>query len=92
MPRKGPAVRREIQADPIYQNPLVTQLINKVLLSGKKTVAECVTEQVMMERLRRSGIDYAQGFHIGVPRPIVEVFAQHSSANSTPLTGSALTL
>jgi small subunit ribosomal protein S7 len=40
MPRKGPAVRREIAPDPVYQNPLVTQLINKVLLVGKKTVAE----------------------------------------------------
>jgi small subunit ribosomal protein S7 len=40
MPRKGPAVRREIQPDPVYQNPLVTQLINKVLLNGKKTLAE----------------------------------------------------
>jgi diguanylate cyclase (GGDEF)-like protein/PAS domain S-box-containing protein len=44
---------------------------------GKKTVAEFVTDQAMADRLRRSGIDYAQGFHIGVPRPIVETFAQH---------------
>lgn len=43
---------------------------------GKKTVAEFVTDQEMTERLRRSGIDYVQGFHIGVPRPIVEIFAQ----------------
>jgi len=28
----------------------------------------------MTDRLRHSGIDYAQGFHIGVPRPIVEIF------------------
>jgi small subunit ribosomal protein S7 len=40
MPRKGPAIRRETAPDPVYQNPLVTQLINKVLLHGKKTVAE----------------------------------------------------
>jgi small subunit ribosomal protein S7 len=40
MPRKGPAVRRETQPDPVYQNVLVTQLINKVLLDGKKTLAE----------------------------------------------------
>ncbi len=40
MPRKGPAVKREIDPDPIYQNPLVTQLINKILLSGKKALAE----------------------------------------------------
>jgi small subunit ribosomal protein S7 len=40
MPRKGPPTKREIQQDPIYQNALVTQLINKVLLNGKKSVAE----------------------------------------------------
>ncbi len=40
MPRKGPAGRREIEPDPIYQNALVTQLINKVLRGGKKSLAE----------------------------------------------------
>lgn len=40
MPRKGPAVRREIASDPVYQNVLVTQLINKVLRNGKKSLAE----------------------------------------------------
>ncbi|MGZ5345898.1 MAG: 30S ribosomal protein S7 [Actinomycetota bacterium] len=40
MPRKGPAAHREVAPDPVYQNPRVTQLINKVLLDGKKTVAE----------------------------------------------------
>ena len=44
---------------------------------GKKTVAEFVTDQDMIDRLRHSGIDYAQGFHIGVPRPITETFPQH---------------
>ena len=40
MPRKGAAGKRVIDPDPIYQNQLVTQLINKILLSGKKSVAE----------------------------------------------------
>ena len=40
MPRKGPASKRPIGPDPIYQNPLVTQLINRILLNGKKSVAE----------------------------------------------------
>jgi small subunit ribosomal protein S7 len=40
MPRKGPATKRVTEPDPIYQNVLVTQLINKVLLSGKKALAE----------------------------------------------------
>jgi small subunit ribosomal protein S7 len=40
MPRRAPAARREIQPDSVYNNRLVTQLINKVLLDGKKSVAE----------------------------------------------------
>ncbi|MCU1346190.1 MAG: ribosomal protein bacterial/organelle [Acidimicrobiia bacterium] len=40
MPRKGPAPRRDLQPDPVYRSVLVTQLINKVLLSGKRSIAE----------------------------------------------------
>jgi Amt family ammonium transporter len=37
-------------------------------------VAEFVTDEDMLDRLRRSGVDYAQGFHVGVPQPISEAF------------------
>ena len=40
MPRKGPAPRRELNPDPIYRSVLVTQLVNKVLLRGKRSLAE----------------------------------------------------
>ena len=40
MPRRAAAVRRETQPDAKYNNRLVTQLINKVLLDGKKATAE----------------------------------------------------
>jgi len=40
MPRKGPAVRRELVPDPIYKSTLVTQLTNKILEEGKRTIAE----------------------------------------------------
>ena len=40
MPRRAAAVRREVQPDAKYNNRLVTQLINKILLDGKKSVAE----------------------------------------------------
>jgi len=40
MPRKGPAVRREIPVDPIYKSVLVTQVTNKILERGKRTIAE----------------------------------------------------
>jgi len=40
MPRRAAAQRREVLPDPVYNNRLVTQLVNKVLLDGKKSVAE----------------------------------------------------
>ncbi|MDR1441393.1 MAG: 30S ribosomal protein S7 [Bifidobacteriaceae bacterium] len=42
MPRKGPAPRRPLVEDPVYDSPLVTQLVNKVLLNGKKTTAQAI--------------------------------------------------
>jgi small subunit ribosomal protein S7 len=42
MPRKGPAPRRPLTPDPVYNSPLVTQLINKILLRGKRQLAERV--------------------------------------------------
>ena len=40
MPRKGPAPRRELMPDPVHRSVLVTQLVNKVLSRGKRTLAE----------------------------------------------------
>ena len=40
MPRKGHIAKRDVLADPIYNSKLVTRLINKIMLDGKKDVAE----------------------------------------------------
>ena len=40
MPRKGPAGKRQLIADPVYNSPLVTALVNKVLLDGKRSIAQ----------------------------------------------------
>jgi len=42
MPRRGTITRKEILPDPVYNSKLVTQVINKVLLDGKKSIAEGV--------------------------------------------------
>jgi small subunit ribosomal protein S7 len=42
MPRKGPAPRRPLVADPVYNSPLVTQLVNKVLSDGKRSIAQSI--------------------------------------------------
>jgi small subunit ribosomal protein S7 len=40
MPRKGPAPKHPVVIDPVYNSPLVTSLVNKVLLDGKRSTAE----------------------------------------------------
>ena len=45
MPRRAAANRREVQPDAVYNNRLVTQLINKVLLDGKKATAERIRDR-----------------------------------------------
>ena len=40
MPRKGPAPKHPVIVDPVYGSPIVTALVNKVLLSGKRSLAQ----------------------------------------------------
>ena len=42
MPRKGPVPKRDVLPDPVYHSKLVTRFINKVMLDGKKGVAESI--------------------------------------------------
>ena len=42
MPRKGPAPRRDLMPDPIHRSVLVTQIVNKILLRGKRSLAETI--------------------------------------------------
>ena len=47
MPRKGPAARRELHPDPVYRSILVTQIVNKILTQGKRTIAEKIVYDAM---------------------------------------------
>jgi diguanylate cyclase (GGDEF)-like protein/PAS domain S-box-containing protein len=69
-------------ADNAIDQLVVEAIVGIAKGMGKKTVAEFVTGQDMTDRLRDSGIDYAQGFHVGMPRPIAETFAQHQRLTS----------
>jgi small subunit ribosomal protein S7 len=57
MPRKGPAPRRPIEVDPVYNSPLVTQLISKVLQDGKKQVAQRIVYTALEGSRAKSGTD-----------------------------------
>jgi len=43
--------------------------------TGKKTIAEFVADDDTVRLLEESGVDYAQGYHVGRPRPLAEVLA-----------------
>ncbi|RKN46750.1 30S ribosomal protein S7 [Streptomyces hoynatensis] len=57
MPRKGPAPKRPVHVDPVYGSPLVTSLINKVLLNGKRSTAERIVYGAMEGLREKSGTD-----------------------------------
>jgi small subunit ribosomal protein S7 len=57
MPRRGTIARREVLPDPVYGNKLVTQVINKVLLDGKKSVAEQIVHGALETVRVKTGRD-----------------------------------
>jgi len=57
MPRKGPVPRREIPGDPVYGNPVVARLINRVMERGKKSLAERIVYQAFREVQEKAGQD-----------------------------------
>ena len=75
MPRRAAAVRREVQPDAIYNNRLVTQLINKVLLDGKKSVAEGIVYGAFDIVAEKTGQDAISVFKKAMDniRPTLEV-------------------
>ncbi len=75
MPRKGPAKKRDIAPDPVYQNRLLSRFMNRILISGKKGVAEKIVYgalEIVEDRTKRPGI---QGFEEAMRNvmPMVEV-------------------
>ena len=57
MPRKGPAPKRPLDVDPVYGSQLVTQLVNKVLQDGKKSIAERIVYGAMEGCREKTGTD-----------------------------------
>ncbi|CAM5546581.1 30S ribosomal protein S7 [Streptomyces sp. ZAF1911] len=57
MPRKGPAPKRPVIIDPVYASPLVTSLINKILLNGKRSTAERIVYGAMEGLREKTGND-----------------------------------
>jgi small subunit ribosomal protein S7 len=57
MPRKGPAPKHPVVVDPVYNSPLVTALVNKILVGGKKSTAERIVYGALEGCRDKSGND-----------------------------------
>lgn len=75
MPRRGPAPKRDIEPDPLYQSILVTQFINKVMKDGKKSIAEKIVYGALNIIGQKEGVDPVQILQKAVDnvRPLLEV-------------------
>ncbi len=75
MPRKGPAPKRPVVVDPVYGSPLVSQLVSKILLDGKKTVAQSIVYDALEGTRTKTGIDPVQTLKKALDniRPALEV-------------------
>jgi len=65
---------RNLSHDPVDEH-LVLAMVHLASGLGKRTIAEFVEDGETLEILREIGVDYAQGFFIGRPRPLEEILA-----------------
>lgn len=78
MPRKGPVSKRDVLPDPIYNSKLVTRLINRIMLDGKKGVAQNILYDAFKLVQERTGNDPMEVFEQAIKNimPVLEVKAR----------------
>ena len=78
MPRKGPVTKRDVLPDPVYGSKVVTRFINKVMLDGKKGIAESIVYDAFDIIRSKTGKDPLEVFEQALENvmPVLEVRAR----------------
>lgn len=78
MPRKGPSPKRDVLPDPVYNSKLLTRFINKIMYSGKKSVAQSLVYDALDAIRAKTGKDPLDVFEEALKNvmPAVEVKAR----------------
>ncbi len=78
MPRKGPVTRRDVLPDPLYNSKLVTRLINRIMLDGKRGTASTILYQAFNIIRERAGKEPMEVFEAAIKNimPVLEVKAR----------------
>lgn len=75
MPRKGPVTKRDVLPDPVYNSKLVTRLINRIMIDGKRGVAQTLLYDAFKLIQERTGNDPMEVFETALKNimPVLEV-------------------
>ena len=78
MPRKGHTQKRDVLADPLYNNKVVTRLINNIMLDGKKGVAQKIVYGAFAKAEKKTGKPALEVFEAAMNNimPVLEVKAK----------------
>ena len=78
VPRKGHTQKRDVLADPLYNNKVVTKLINNIMLDGKKGVAQKIVYGAFERVAEKSGKEAIEDFEEAMNNimPVLEVKAR----------------
>ena len=78
MPRKGHTQKRDVLADPIYNNKVVTKLINNMMMDGKKGIAQKIVYGAFERVAEKTGKDAVEVFEEAMNNimPVLEVKAK----------------
>ena len=78
MPRRGNIAKRDVLPDPVYNNKVVTKLINQVMLDGKKGIAQGIVYDAFASAAEKVGQEALEMFNqaLGNIMPMVEVKAR----------------
>ena len=78
MPRKGAVPKRDVLPDPVYNSKIVTRFVNKIMLSGKKGVAESIVYDAFEIIRAKTGKDPLEVFDTALKNvmPVLEVRAR----------------
>ena len=78
MPRKGHIQKRDVLADPLYNNKVVTKLINNIMLDGKKGTAQKIVYGAFEQVAEKTGKDAMEVFEEAMNNimPVLEVKAR----------------
>jgi small subunit ribosomal protein S7 len=78
MPRKGPVAKRDVLADPIYKSKLVSRLINRMMVDGKRGKSQAILYKAFELVQERSGKDAMEVFEQAMKNvmPVLEVKAR----------------